>query len=51
MMSSAGSDPVMAVTAKMTVLTAHSRRSPRLVSRSSLTAAMVMMAITAGAMA
>jgi hypothetical protein len=50
MTSSAGSDPVTAVTPKTTALIVHSRQSRRLVSRTSLTAARVMIAITAGAM-
>ncbi len=51
MINSAGSDPVLAVTANTTALTSHNRQSRRSVRRSNLTAAMVMMAITAGAIA
>ena len=43
--------PVLAVTANTTALTSHNRQSRRSVRRSNLTAAMVMMAITAGAIA
>jgi len=44
-----GSDPVSAVTAKTAALTAQSRQSRRSVSLRSLYPAMVMIAMTAGA--
>jgi len=49
-MTSTGSEPVSAVNAKTSVLMVHSRQSRRSVIFTSSTAAIVMIAITAGAM-